>query len=301
MVQLVSPNFADILPANFEIKNFPDGDSYIRILEPEKYKGQAVTFFHRLYPNQNDSIAQALLALSVLKRLKCSVTMVAPYLPYSRQDKKFHEGEAESAKIVCNLLASAGVKKLVTFDCHFLKKEGEFKYGKLTIQNISLSKALIEHAKEKFGQSSSGVAGANKASDCAGTVAQFEVVSPDEGANYLVEGAGGKSMKKVRGEYETANKDEAYRTIESMERNFDVDGKNVLIIDDMISTGGTMVKAAENLKKGGAKKVGCATTHGFFLKDSLSRLRGMCGFVFSSDTIPNEVAEVKIGDWVAGL
>ncbi|HIH22897.1 TPA: ribose-phosphate pyrophosphokinase [Candidatus Micrarchaeota archaeon] len=287
-MQLVSPNFADILPANFEIKNFPDGDSYVRILEPEKYKGQQVTFFHRLYPNQNDSIAQALLVLSVLKKLKCEVTMVAPYLPYSRQDKTFHEGEAESAKIICNLLAGAGVKKLVTFDCHFLKKEGEFKYGKLNLRNISLSKAIIEHAREKFGGND-------------GTGTPFEIISPDEGANYLVEGAGGKSMKKVRGEYETANKDEAYRTIESMERNFEVSGKNVLIIDDMISTGGTMVKAAENLKKGGAKKVGCATTHGFFLKDSLARLRGMCDFIFASDTIQNEVSEVKIGDFVASL
>ena len=106
-------------------------------------------------------------------------------------------GEAESAKIVCNLLAGAGVKKLVTFDCHFLKKEGEFKYGKLNLQNISLSKAIIDHAKEKFGNT-----------DGAGTEVPFEIVSPDEGANYLVEGAGGKSMKKVRGEYETENKDE---------------------------------------------------------------------------------------------
>jgi len=280
-MQLISPNFSDILPANFEIKAFPDGDSYVRILDLEKYKGKDVTLFHRLYPNQNDSLMQAILIIRLLKKAKCNVSMVAPYLPYSRQDKTFLEGESKSAEVICNLLSESGVKKLITFDCHFLKKEGEFKYGKLNIKNISLSRALVELAKQKFNNE------------------HFEVISPDQGASYLVEEFGGKSMKKIRGDYIEGQ--EAYRKIERIEGDFDLGGKNVLIIDDMVSTGGTMVKAVENVKKGGAKKVGCATIHGFFLKDSLQRLKSSADFVFASDTIPNEVAEVNIRNLIDKL
>ncbi|MEW6722103.1 MAG: phosphoribosyltransferase family protein, partial [Candidatus Micrarchaeota archaeon] len=87
---------------------------------------------------------------------------------------------------------------------------------------------------------------------------------------------------------------EAYRAIEKVEREFEVKGKNVLIIDDMISTGGTMIKAVENVRKGGAKKVLCAATHGFFLKDSLAKLRKISDGVFTTDSIPNPSAEVGI-------
>lgn len=119
---------------------------------------------------------------------------------------------------------------------------------------------------------------------------RIEVISPDVGASYLVEAYGGKSMQKVRGGY--AEGKEAYRKIEKLERGFEVKGKNVLILDDMISTGGTMIRAVENVKKGGAKKVLCAATHGFFLKGSLERLRSLCDGVFVTNSIPGPASEV---------
>ncbi|MBN1169788.1 ribose-phosphate pyrophosphokinase, partial [Candidatus Micrarchaeota archaeon] len=76
--------------------------------------------------------------------------------------------------------------------------------------------------------------------------------------------------------------------------NFDVKGMNVLIIDDMISTGGTMIRGVENVKKGGAKKILCAATHGFFLKESLGRLRAVADDVFTTNSIPNEAARIDI-------
>jgi ribose-phosphate pyrophosphokinase len=86
---------------------------------------------------------------------------------------------------------------------------------------------------------------------------------------------------------------EAYRKIETVEMEGNVKGKSVLIIDDMISTGGTMLKAVENVKKGGAKKVICAATHGFFLKGSLGKLKE-CGEVFVTDSIRTEVSGISI-------
>jgi len=268
-MRFISPNFSDFAEPNIEFKTFPDGDSYVRI--PDIKKEDSI-LLHRLYPEQNTAIFQAVLMLDTLKRAEAPTTLVSPYLPYSRQDKVFREGEAKSAEIACNLLADAGAKKLVTIDCHFLKKEGTFTYGKLEIENISANKLLIEHARKKAGE--------------------VEVISPDAGAKYLVEGVGGKSMEKKRGEYEEG--DEAYRKIESLKRDFEVKGKNILILDDMISTGGTMIRAVENVKKGGAEKVYCAATHGFFLKESLKKLKEVSDGVFVTDSIPSDASEVSI-------
>jgi ribose-phosphate pyrophosphokinase len=279
IMYLVSPTFPDLQQPNIEIKLFPDGDSYLRINEISKCQGEDVVLFHRLYPKQNSAIFNAAQILHTLKRVGARVTLVAPYLPYARQDKTFLMGESLSAQVLCKLLNDFGTVKLVTVDCHFLKKEGESEYANLRIQNLSAGRLLVEHARGKIG------------------LEPLEVISPDQGANYLVSEYGGKSMSKVRGQYEHAQGpqgEEAYRSVQKVEREFDVSGKNVLILDDMISTGGTMLKAVENVKKGGAKKVLCAATHGFFINDSLAKLRKASDGVFTTNSIPNEAAEVDI-------
>ncbi len=267
----VSPNCADLMKPDIEMKTFPDGDCYVRIPGIAQLKGKEAVLLHRLYPEQDRSIFQAMLMLDTLRRAGAKPVLVAPYLPYSRQDKTFLDGEALSAEVLCRMLKSAGAERLVTLDCHFMKKEGRAEYGGLTIDSVSMGEALISHAKKLLGE-------------------EVEVITPDEGAGYLVEAHGGKSMHKVRGEYAQGN--EAYRKIETLERKFEVKGNNVLILDDMISTGGTMVRAVENVKKGGARKVLCAATHGFFLRDSLQKLKASCDFVFATNTIPSPVSEV---------
>jgi ribose-phosphate pyrophosphokinase len=270
---LISTNFSDLLDPNIEIKAFPDGESYVRIPGISEVKDKEVRLFHRLYPDSDQSIFQAVLLLDTLKKAGAKPILISPYLPYSRQDKTFLEGEALSSEVLCKMLKLAGATKLITLDCHFLKKEGNFEYGGLEIENISMGKYLVEHAKMKVnGQG-------------------LEIISPDMGAKYLVEQHGGSSMEKVRGEY--AEGDEAYRKIEEVNRDFEVKGKNVLILDDMISTGGTMLKAVDNVKKGGAKKVICAATHGFFLKGSLEKLKEVADEVIVTDSIPSEVSVVS--------
>jgi ribose-phosphate pyrophosphokinase len=275
-MNLISPNFPEAGEPNIAIKLFPDGDSYMRIHEMAACQGEDVVLYHRLYPKQNSAIFNTAQMLHTLKRVGARVTLVAPYLPYARQDKTFLMGEALSAQVLCKLFNDFGAVRLVTLDCHFLKKEGESEYANLKILNISANKLLVEHARRKIG------------------LEPLEVISPDQGANYLVTEFGGKSMSKVRGDYEKSNGAEAYRTVEKVEREFDVSGKNVLILDDMISTGGTMLKAVENVRKGGAKKVICAATHGFFLNDSLAKLRKSANAVFTTNSIPNDAAEVDI-------
>src|SRR5581483_3449921 len=152
-VHLVTPNFADIFEPNIEIGKFPDGDSHVRIAQIAECKGREVVVFHRLYPKQNTSLVTLLLILDSLREAGAQkITVVAPYLPYSRQDKKKLNGEVASAFVVCNLLARAGCEKLITFDCQFLNKEGPRKFGELQIENISMGRDLAAFAaREAFG------------------------------------------------------------------------------------------------------------------------------------------------------
>ena len=271
MEKVVSANFSDLMEPDLEMKEFPDGDSYVRLPRAKSLVGKDVLVYHRLYPNQNTALIQAIMIAEALKGAR-KIELLAPYIPYSRQDKTWLDGEVKSAEIVMKLLCSAGYSRVTTFDCHFLKKEGEFEYGGMKIRNVSLSGPLIEHAKKRLGPG-------------------LEVISPDAGANYM---SGGKGMKKVRGDYGKGNI--VYRDIEKMEIGFDVSGKDILVIDDMISTGSTMVKAIENLRKNGAGKIGLAATHGFFLKDSLKRLGQLSDCIFVSNTIPSSVSEVDFMD-----
>ena len=274
-VRLISPNFADLYTPNMEIGKFPDGDSHLRISELPACKERDVIIFHRLYPDQNSSLIELLLILDAVKYQGAkSITVVSPYMPYARQDKQTVDGEIASAHIICNLIARAGCSKLVTLDCHFLNEEGDFVHGELNIHNISLRNELIAFAKQQF----------------AGE--KFEIIGPDDGAAYLVEAAGGKNLKKVRKEYD--GKQIAYRHIDTMEGEFDVKNKNVLLLDDMISTGSTMIKALDKMLEGGAKRVACAATHGLFLYNCLDRLRKTSDIIFASDSIVSPQGTVSI-------
>jgi ribose-phosphate pyrophosphokinase len=274
-IQLISPNFADILTPNIEIGKFPDGDSHVRIPQLASCKGQDVFIYHRLYPDQNSALIEILLILDALKYQGAkTITVVAPYMPYARQDKQTVDGEIASAHVICNILARAGCSKVITFDCHFLNEEGEAMHGELLIHNISMRHELIAYAKQQFADE------------------PFEVIGPDDGAAYLVKDIGGKNLKKVRKGYD-GNKI-AYRNIDTMAGDFDVKDKNILLLDDMISSGSTMITALEKMAEGGVKRVACAATHGLFLFNCVDRLRKRSDIIFAADTIISPLAQVSI-------
>ncbi|MBI5158772.1 ribose-phosphate pyrophosphokinase [Candidatus Micrarchaeota archaeon] len=275
---LVSPNCLDLkIPGvELEARKFPDGESYVRI--PIPVEGKSVALVHKCYPNQDEGLIQLFIIVSQLRDMKAKkITCVVPYLPYARQDKRVKDGEAVSAETICRLLKECGCSELVVLDCHFLKKEGEFSYSGLKIRNLSMSKELIAKAKTELQNP--------KTQD-------LVITSPDVGASYM---SGGKKMDKKRGDYNSSKKGEAvYRDIVELNAGFEARGKNVVIIDDMISTGNTMVKAVETLKKAGASKIVCCATHGLFLNSSLDKLVNAGASVFVSDSIQSSVSSVSV-------
>jgi len=275
-ILLLTPNSSDFMKktksCNIILKQFPDGENYVRI--PVEFAGRDVTLIHRCYPEQDRSLMQLLLILTTLKEGGASrVRAVVPYLPYARQDKLFLKGEALSSKIVCELIGKSGCDELITFDCHFLKKEGEFTYGGLKIRNISLSQQIISYFKKKLHSP--------------------KIISPDEGASYFLAKEKDRGvMKKKRGEYSEGKS--IYRKPE-IEVGFEVKGRDVVIVDDMVSTGSTMLKAVEACRKLGAKSISCGASHGLFLNNSLKRLKKAgAKEVIVSDSIRSPASKISL-------
>lgn len=268
----------DKLPVIFS--SFPDGDIHCILENATDCKNQSVLLFHRLYPNQNSRLIQLLLTIDTLKEHGAKdISVFVPYLPYSRQDKRYIPGEAISADAICRALKNAGCDIIYTLDCHFMNGELEQKRGGLRVRSISVGSELIDAYKKALGS------------------ADFDVIGPDSGSSYLTEAHGGKNMRKTRGEYkDIKGDDDSYRDIdELLDDHIDHTHDNVLIIDDMISTGSTIIKAAERLRAKGIKNIACATTHAFFLRGSYATISNSLDMmIFYSDSIEQPNAVVKV-------
>ena len=212
----------------------------------------------------NEQLMELCITVDALKRSSARrITLVAPYLGYSRQDKKLRGREPISAKLVAKLLETAGVDRIVTLDIHSDQSIGFFD---IPIDNLRASSILIPYLRRKFANDS------------------LVVVSPDKGgvpraSAYATELDAPLAMiHKTRTE---ANK------VEKMTLLGSVRGKTCLIVDDMIDTGGTLIKAAEMLMKAGATRVVACCVHPVLSGDAVERLRSSeIEELVTTDTIP---------------
>jgi ribose-phosphate pyrophosphokinase len=270
----VSQNSSFLFPANIELKSFPDKESHVLIRDIELCRNKPAQILHRCYPRQDSSLLQLMLLGKTISKVATRCEAIVPYLPYARQDKIWKSGEVLSAEIIVQMLGAAGFSSIATFDCHFVKKQGVFNYGGVQIRNFSLSDDLVNYFRARKPD------------------ALF--ISPDQGAAYMVNEVEGKSMVKRRGEYASYKKI-AKRPVESLDANFDVSGREVVILDDMIAGGGTMMKAIRAVLAGGAKSVCCGCTHGLFLGDAYNKLQQAgAEEIVCSNTIPSEAAKIDI-------
>ena len=276
MQKLITPYASDFGKPNIIIKHFPDTESYVQIPQIDSLKNKEVTIYHRMYPEPEKRIFELLLIISRVKKQNGKIELFVPYLPYARQDRENKKGETVSADVLCGILKSYGVKKLITYDCHFLMKPGNFTRNGLKIENRSAGKQLMAYAKKYFGKN------------------KFVVISPDEGSSYFIENAQGHALQKTR----KRNEEHGLETeIHKIEGKADVKGKNVCILDDIIATGSTIIHATKHLKSLGAKKIIVGATHGIFAGDRIIEkiLRSSINHIFITNAIPgNDTSRVKI-------
>lgn len=278
-MKLITPYCSDFAKPNIVIKHFPDTESYVLIPKIHSLKNKKVTIYHRLYPEPEKRLFELLLVLSRVKEKTSHIELFVPYLPYARQDRENKKGEALSADVLCELFKNYGIKNLITYDCHFLSKTGKFTRNGLSIENKSAGKQLYNYAKKYFGKK------------------EFSVISPDQGSSYFIENAKGHavhSLQKTRSKAKgNGVKNGIHADINGMKGdanlNNSVKGKNICILDDIISTGGTLIHAIKHLKALGAKKIIVGATHGVFAGENVSQkiLNSSCDKIFITNAIIN--------------
>jgi ribose-phosphate pyrophosphokinase len=213
----------------------------------------------------NDALMELLLMIDALRRASAArITSVIPYYGYAKQDKKTKGREPISAKVVANLLKVTGSRRIVTMDLHAAQIQGFFD---IPVDNLVATPVLCEYLKKQ------GL--------CDGNVV---IVSPDAGGVHRAE----IFAKRLNCSLAIVFKRRPEPDIsEVTDIVGDVTGRTAVIVDDMISTGGTLAKAAEAIKARGATRVLTVATHGIFAGGAVDVLeRSDVEKVIVSDTIP---------------
>ncbi len=251
--------------------NFADGDTHCLIEDTTHIRGASVLVRHYLYPNQNEQIVRLLFLVATLRDLGArSIEVFAPYLPYARQDKAHLPGEIISSKLLCRIIHESGVRVLHTIDCHFMKGAPETTVEGLKIHNLLVQGMLVEHLETITNE-------------------PYHIIGPDAGSAYL---ADGETMKKARSAHYDKHADGSIRrSVDTLDdKHLTITDKTIVIADDMISTGGTMIRALENVKERGVPNVYAMTSHGLFLQESFEKIAVLTTGMIYSDTIAREGA-----------
>ena len=220
----------------------------------------------------NDSLMELLIMIDALRRASAyRITAVVPYYGYAKQDKKSKGREPISAKLVANLIEKAGAARLVTLDLHAAQIQGFFD---LPVDNLVAAPTLCSYLKLQ------GLEGRN-----------IVVVSPDAGGVPRAENFSKRLHADIAIVFKRRPEPDVSEVTEIVG---DVKGKIAVVVDDMISTGGTLAKAAEALIKRGATQVYTCATHGIFAGDAVRVLaESPIEKFIVTNTLPNP--EVALG------
>ncbi|WP_298441561.1 ribose-phosphate diphosphokinase [Gordonia sp. (in: high G+C Gram-positive bacteria)] len=246
-------------------RDFANGEIFVRF--EESVRGSDAFVLQSCPLPVNQWIMETLIMVDALKRGSAKrITAVLPFYPYARQDKKHRGREPISARLIADLLKTAGVDRIITVDLHTDQIQGFFDGP---VDHMHAQGQLAEYVREHYGTDN------------------ICVVSPDAGRVKVgekwadaLDGAPMAFVHKTR-DPDVANQIVANRVVG------EVAGKTCVLIDDMIDTGGTIAGAVKVLKEAGAGDVIIATTHGVFSDPATERLSS-CGAkeVIATDTLP---------------
>ena len=246
------------------INKFPDGESKIEI--HEDVRGCDVFVVQSTCKPVNDSIIELCLILDALKRSNCwRITAVLPYYGYARQDRKVNPQVPISAKAIANLIVISGVDRVVTVDLHAGQIQGFFD---IPVDNLYASPIFLKHIL----------------SGHINNVDDLVIVSPDMGSTDRAKAYAkriGCSMAIVYKRRDKLNQ------IEEMILLGEVEGKDAIIIDDMVDSAGTLVSASNIIMDAGALSISAYCTHPVLSDPAIERLnKSKFNTVYVTDTIP---------------
>ncbi|MEE3694893.1 ribose-phosphate pyrophosphokinase [Campylobacter sp. CLAX-7218-21] len=243
------------------IKRFSDGEISVQI--GESVRGKDVFIIQPTCAPANINLMELLILTDALKRSSASsITAVVPYFGYARQDRKAAPRVPITAKLVANMMQTAGIDRVVTMDLHAGQIQGFFD---IPVDNLYGTIVFLDYVKSK------NLKNPIVASPDVGGVARARSLAKSLNLDMVI-------VDKRR---EKANESEVMNIIG------DVNGKDVILIDDMIDTAGTIVKAAEVFKKNGATSVMAFCTHPVLSGPAYDRINsGVLDELVTTDTIP---------------
>ena len=268
----ISTKLAEVMGvelAEVNAKRFTDKECYIRLMGD--FTNEDVILVQNTYPDEN--IIELFLLQDVLKEARVNkLVTVIPYYGYARQDKIFNEGECISAKAIAQHI-ELKTDETITVDLH---AKSILEWFNKPVHEVTGMIPIGEHLKQD---------------------PPDIVMAPDKGA---VDRA--KLVSEVIGcdwdYFEKTRIDD--HNVKIAPKNLDVDGKDIVIVDDIIATGGTIITSSNYLKEQGAKSVIAACTHGLYTENALERLKNsQLDEIISTDTLESETSIVSVADELA--
>ena len=257
-----------------ETKIFPDGESKVTLQKiPKK---SVILVVQSTYPPVDTNLLQTLSIISQVRKVSSRTFAIMPYMGYARQDKQFLNGEVITMSAVAKMLQSVGAKKVIVVDIHSNIALNHFK---IPTENVSAIPELAKYFKKL-------------------NLKNPLVVSPDMG--------GYSRSKKFASLLKTdfivlkKHRDKKTGSVSIQTAKMDVQGKDLILVDDIISTGSSIIKAAQFLKKQKCKRVFVACTHGLLVDGAEKKIRKAgVSRIISTNTIPGNTSKVDVSGILA--
>ncbi|HUA36992.1 MAG TPA: ribose-phosphate pyrophosphokinase [Candidatus Sulfopaludibacter sp.] len=260
------------------IQPFPDGETFIKI--EENVRGEDVFVVQPTSPPTNHNLMELFIMIDALRRASATrITAVLPFYGYARQDRKDQPRVPITAKLIANLLVASGVNRILTVDLHAQQIQGFFD---IPVDHLYAAPVMYEYLKKK-------------------KLPDLVVVSPDVGGLKM---AHAYSQVLESGLAIVAKRRKSATEVESMAVIGEIRGKNILLVDDLTETAGTLTAAAALLKKKGAKQILACVSHAILNNVGIERLRkSVIDELITTDTVQRPAIDgVKITTLsVAGL
>lgn len=257
-----------------EVKVFPDGESKVTL--KGKFSNNKTIVVQSVYPPVDSNLIQLLSLISKAKENSKEVIAVIPYLGYARQDREFLPGEIVTMKVLGKLFKGVGVSKIIVLDIH--SKIG-LKQFKIKSENLTAIPDLVKYFKKI-------------------KMENPLIVSPDQGGKERAAIFAKESKLNFIALQKFRDRKTGKVKIKNEDLN-DVKNRDLILVDDMISTGGSIVKATEFLKKQKCKRVFVACTHALLINNAEEKIRkaGVTQII-STNSIPGKTSVVNVADTI---
>ena len=259
-----------------ETRKFPDGERYFRIKDEIPEDEPVIVIQSTGYP-QDENMMELFFILDILGDMNVTdITLVSPYLGYSRQERRFKEVDCISAKAIAKLIQTMGVKRVISINLH---EQSICDLYDIPVDNLSAMPAIAAYIRENYSDK------------------KPVILAPDKGAENFAK----EIARILNTDYDYLEKVRlSPEKVKTKTKSITVDNRSVIIVDDIISTGGTIVNAIDILKRQGAKAVDVVCVHPVLVNDAILKINAAgANSVTGTNTLKSEVAHISVAKTIA--